>query len=96
MTTASKPSFNRSFLVPSKHASSSSSIKLTGSSSAKPTIFEKKIISEPAKINPYTQCYKCQGYKHLASQCLSQTKALLVKVLIEDVEENDLEVVVHQ
>ena len=48
-------------------------------------------------MNPHTQCYKCQGYIHFASQCLSQTKTLLVEVPIEDVEEeDDVEVIVHQ
>ena len=46
---------------------------------------------------PRTQCYRCQGYGHLTSQCLSQTKTLLVEVLIEDVKEEDgLEVTMHQ
>jgi len=36
-------------------------------------------------------------YGHLASQCPSKTKTLLVKVHIEDAEEeDDLEVFVHQ
>ena len=92
-TTASKPSYNRSFSVPSKPASSSSSVN-----NVKSTTFEKKTTSEPVKVNPRTQCYVCQGYGHLASQCpnQNQTKILLVKVSIEDVEEDGLEVTVHQ
>ena len=83
---------------PDKPASSSSSIKPAGSSGAKSTPFERRTVSEPAKVNPRTQWYRCQGYKHLASQCPSQTKTLLVEVLIEDIEEevDDVEVVVHQ
>ena len=46
------------------------------------------------KVNQRTQCYKCQRCGHLANQYPSQTKTLLVKVPIEDVEEG-LEVVVH-
>ena len=39
----------------------------------------------------------CQGYGHLTSQYPSQTKTLLVKVPIEDVEEEgDVEVAKHQ
>ena len=57
---------------------------------------ERRTASEPAKVNPRTQYYKCQGYGHLASQCPSQTKILLVKFSIEDVEEEgDVEVAVH-
>ena len=63
-----------------------------GSSIAKPTSFEKKTASELMKVNPRTQCYRCQGYGHLASQCPSQTKTLLVEVLIEDVEKDGLKV----
>ena len=49
------------------------------------------------KIIPRTQCYRCQGYGHLASQCPSQTKTLLVEVSIEEVEEeNSLKVTMHQ
>jgi len=103
-TTASKPSYSRSFPTPSKPAPSSSSIKLACSSSVKPvgssstklTTFEKKTASEPAKVIPRTQCYRCQGYGHLASQWPSQTKTLLVKIPIKDVEEDGLEVIVHQ
>ena len=96
MTIASKPSYNRSFLFPSKLVSSSSSVNPVNSSSAKPATFEKKIVSEPAKVNPRTQCYRCQGYGHLASQYQSQTKTLLVEVHIEDVEEDGLEEIVQK
>ena len=41
-TTASKPSYNQSFSVPSKPISCFSSIKRAGSSSAKPITFEKE------------------------------------------------------
>jgi len=51
--------------------------------------------SEPTKINPRIQCYRCQGYGHLTSQCPSQTKTLLVEVPI-DVKEDGLKVIVHQ
>ena len=37
-----------------------------------------------------------KGMGHLASQYPSQIKTLLMKVPIKDVEENGLEVVVHQ
>ena len=96
-TTASKPNFNRSFSARNKPTSSSSSVKPAGSS-AKLTISEKRTTSEPVKINPHTQCYRCLGYGHLANQCLSQTQILLVKISIKDVEEkeDDLEVIVHQ
>ena len=53
--------------------------------------------SESAKVNSRIQCYRCQGYEHLVSQYPSQTKTLLVEVLIEEVKEDDsLEVAVHQ
>jgi len=95
--TTSRPSFSRSFLAPSKLAFSSSSVKLADFSSAKPTTSERRTVSEPAKVNPRTLYYRCQGYEYLACQCPSQTKALLVEVSIEDVEEeDDLEVTVHQ
>jgi len=74
-----KPSFSWSFPAPSKPASNTSSVKPTGSS------------SEPTKVNPRTQWYRCQGYGHLTSQCLSQTKTLLMEVAIEDItEEGDV------
>ena len=69
--TTSQPSFNRTLPTPSKYASSSSSVKLAGSSGAKPITSERRTVSEPGKINPRTQCYRCQGYGHLASQCPS-------------------------
>ena len=96
--TTSKPSFSRPLLVPSKPASSSSSVKPASPFSAKPTTSERRTVSKPEKINPRTQCYRCQGYGHLASKCPSQTKTLIVKVPIEDIkeEENDGEVVVYQ
>ena len=92
----SKLSFSRSFFAPSKPASSSSSVKPAGSSSARSITSKRRTISEPAKVNLRTQCYRCQGYGHIASQCPSQTKTLLVKVHIEDVEDGDFEVVMHQ
>jgi len=53
--------------------------------------------SEPAKVNPRTQCYRCQGYGHFASQYLSQIKTLLVKISIREVEEgHGLEVAMFQ
>ena len=97
IATTSKPSFSGPLPPPSKPASSSSSIKPSGSSGAKPIASERKTVSEPEKVNPRTQCYRCQGYGHLASQCLSQTKTLFVKVPVEDIEEeDDGEVIVHQ
>ena len=57
--TTSKPSFSRSFPAPSKLASSSFSVKATGSSSAKLTNPERRTVSEPAKVNSWTQCYRC-------------------------------------
>jgi len=53
------------------------------------------MVSEPAKTNPRTHCYRCQGYEHLANQCPSQTKTFLVKVLIVNVEKDGLKVIVH-
>ena len=85
-TTASKSRFNRSFPTLSRPASNSSSVKPVGPSSAKPTTFEKRTSSEPMKVNSHTQCYRCQGHGHFVIQCLSQTKNILVKVSIEDVE----------
>jgi len=86
------------FLPPSKPASSSSSIKSAGPPGAKPINSERRTISEPGRVNPRTQCYKCQEYGHLASQCPSQTKTLFVEVPTEDIEEeeDDGEAVVHQ
>ena len=90
--TTSQPSFNRTL-----PASSSSSVKLAGPSGAKPFISEKRTVSEPGKVNLRTQCYRCQGYGHLASQCPSQTKTLFVEIPIENIEgEDDGEEVVHQ
>ena len=98
ITTTSQPSFNRTLPTPSKSASSSSSVKSVGPSGAKPITFERRTVCELRKVNPRTQCYRCQGYGHLASQCPSQTKILFVKVSIEDLkeEEDDGVVVVHQ
>jgi len=69
--------------LPSKHASNSSSIKLAILLVQNQQL-EKKMASEPAKVNPHTQCYRRQRYGHLASQCPGPIKTLLVKVLIED------------
>jgi len=63
---------------------------------AQSTTSEKKTSSESVKVNPHAQCYRCEGYEHLTSQYPSQTKTLLVKIFIEDVQENGLEVTVHQ
>ena len=58
---------------------------------------KRRTVSEPGKVNPRTQYYRCQGSGHLASQCPSQTKTLLVEIPIEEIErEDDGEVVVHQ
>ena len=96
-TITSKSSFSRFFSSLSKSTSSSSSVKPAGSSSAKLTTSERRAVSEPAKVNLRTQCYRCQGYGHIANQWLSQTKTLLVEVPIEDIEEgDDVEVIVHQ
>ena len=93
----SKPSFSRPLPAPSKPASSPSSIKPAAPSGVKPTTPERRTVSEPEKVNPRTQCYRCQGYGHLASQCPSQTKTLFVKISIEDIEEeDDGEVAIHQ
>jgi len=96
--TTSKPNFTRSFPAPSKQTSSSSIVKPIGSSSAKPSTFERRTVSEPGKVNLRTQCYRCQGYGHFASQCPSQTKTLFVKIFIKDIEEegDDVEVAMHQ
>ena len=67
-----------------------------GSSGAKSVTSKRRTASEPAKVNLRTQCYMCKGYGHLASQYSSQIKTLLVKVSIEDIEDGDVEVVVHQ
>jgi len=53
-TNVSKLSYSQSFSVPSKPTSNSSSVKLAGSSSIKPTTFEGKMASELAKVNPHT------------------------------------------
>jgi len=60
------------------------------------TTLERRIYNESAKVNPQTQYYRCHRYEHLASQCPSQNKILLVEVFIEDVEEHNLKVIVHQ
>jgi len=66
-------------------------------STTKSITFEKKNASELAKTNPRTQCYRCKGYAHFANQYPSQTKIVLVEVLIEDVEEKDgMEVIIHR
>jgi len=95
--TTGKPSFSRTLPTPSKPASSSSSVKLAGPSGAKPIISERRAVSELGKVNPRTQCYRCQACGHLASQCPSQIKTLFVEIPIEDIErKDDGEVVVHQ
>ena len=66
--TTSKPSFNRPLPAPSKLVSSCSSVKPAGPPGAKLITSEKRTVSELARVNPRTQCYRCQGYRHLASQ----------------------------
>jgi len=94
--TTSKPSFSRALPTPSKPASSSSSIKPTGPSGAKPITSERRAVSEPGS-QPKNPMLQVSRYGHLAGQRPSQTKTLFVEIPIEDIErEDDGEVVVHQ
>ena len=96
-TTTSKSSYSRSFPGASEPASSSLSVKSADPFITKPTTFEKKTVTELVKAKSHAQYYRCQEYGHFANQYWSQTKTLLVEVLIEDTEEEDsLEVVVHR
>lgn len=77
---------------------SSSSSKLVASSSSikSPPVAERGAVIEPFKVNPRTQCYRCQGYDHMVSQCPSQTKSLYIEGEHVDDEQEDVEEVVHQ